>query len=294
MAIERQHYVPQGFLKGFSALDQKSEKLIWMYDKRYDKPAKLVSTKSIAWHSFYYEQETEDGERDTDSLEKIFAETLDNFIPTIIRNLEPTHGSVLKLSPEDKGVLAYFFGLSLTRVPSFRAGVNNFYTKIARATLEVVAKNDPVIAEGLEKYGVNVKAKEWVSLRPMLEIAYRISESCLNKEWQFFIPHESIHFVTSDNPVHFSLPKENGVNMVGPGHPAAELIVHLRRDLAVVCTPPQTGADCLTFKLNKQDSKRFNAGMVRAANVQVYASEKLEGLSKLVKKYKNKSQAFEV
>ena len=135
MSIERQHYVTQGFLKGFCALNQDSDKFIWKYDKRYDNPPKLVSIRSVAWSSFYYEQETEAGERDTDTLEKAFAETLDNTIPDIIRSLDAKLGTTLNLKAEDKGALAYFFGLSLTRVPSFRDGINELLLKLQRLLL---------------------------------------------------------------------------------------------------------------------------------------------------------------
>ncbi len=73
MAIERHHYVPQGFLKGFRALGKESDKFIWVYEKLPDRRPRCVSVKSIAWESFYYEQETETGECDSDTLERAFS-----------------------------------------------------------------------------------------------------------------------------------------------------------------------------------------------------------------------------
>lgn len=292
MSIERQHFVPQGFLKGFSDPEQSSGKMIWKYEKRYNNPPRLVSIKSVAWSSFYYAQENEKGEQDTDTLEKVFAQTIDNEIPRIIRGIKARPSIKVNLSDEDIGMLAYFIGLSFTRVPSFRDAINELHTQIAQRMLEVAAKHEPFIADGLEKYGIKATAKEWVSLKPMLETANRISKSCLAKEWQFFVPHNDVKLITSDNPVHFSLPGSAGKIMASPAHPAVEIIVNLRPDLALVCTPPRTEGNFNTYQLDKVTSRRFNTGAARAAQNQVYASQKLEGLSKLTKKYANESQSL--
>ena len=108
MPIERQHYVPQGFLKGFHALNKESDKFIWVYEKLPKRKPRCVSVRSIAWSSFYYAQEKEDGEQDTDTLEKILGQTLDNVIPDIIRSIDAKAGKSVELSEENKGKLAFF------------------------------------------------------------------------------------------------------------------------------------------------------------------------------------------
>ena len=292
MPIERQHFVPQGFLKGFSDPEHSSGKMIWKYEKRFNSPPKQVSIKSVAWSSFYYAQELEDGAPDTDTLETLFAQTLENKVPKIIQGIDAKPNKSVNLTDDEIGILSYFLGLSFTRVPSFREGVNEMHTKIAPSMLEVAAKHEPIIAKGLEKYDIQATAKEWVSLKPMLEAASRISESCLAKEWQFFIPHKDVKLVTSDNPVHFSLPHSAGRIMAGPAHPAVEIIVNLRSDLALVCTPPRTGGNLNAYELDKVSSRRFNTETARAAQNQIYASQNLDGLSKLTKKYANESQSL--
>ncbi len=292
MPIERQHFVPQGFLKGFSDPEHPNGKMIWKYDKRYDNPPRLVSIKSIAWSSFYYAQEKEDGEQDTDTLETAFAQTLDNEVPKIIQGIEAKPNKKVRLSDEEAGILAYFIGLSLTRVPSFRDGINELHTQIAQRTLAMSEMHELFISEGMKKHAIKAKSNEWVSLKPMIDVANIISESCLAKEWQFFIPHNDIKLITSDNPVHFSLPNSAEKIMAGPAHPAVEIIMNLRSDLALVCTPPKTGGNLNTYQLDKNNSRRFNVGTARAALNQIYASQKLVGLSKLAKKYANESQAL--
>lgn len=292
MAIKRQHYVPQGFLKGFNAIDKESDKFIWVYEKLPDRRPRCVSVKSIAWAPFYYEQETESGERDTDSLEKAFAETIDNEIPSIIRAIDCNSDSCAQISEEDQGRLAFFIGLSLTRVPNFREGVKDLHSKIAQLALYDTAKEDPLLSEFIEKYGLKAEAKEWVSLMPMIQVAQEVALSALQKNWQFFMPPKNISLITSDNPVHFSVPKESGKISAGPGHPLSELIINLRSDLALVCTPKNNGKKFPIFQMTKQETKKFNRGIAMAAGRFVFANHFSEGLEKLTKKYSTQSQAI--
>src|SRR5437879_3351752 len=138
MSSERQHFVSQGFLKGFSAPDGKSNKFIWLYRKVPGLKPRRVSVKSVAGEPFYYEQETEAGARDTDTLEAGFANSIDRVAPGVIRSLDATPGSVASLSAEDRSALAFFIGISLTRVPSFREPIRELHTRIAQRAFESV------------------------------------------------------------------------------------------------------------------------------------------------------------
>lgn len=294
MTIERHHYVPQGFLKGFRALDKESDKFIWVYEKLPNRRPRCVSVKSIAWQSYYYEQETESGDRDCDTLEKVFAETLDNSVPKIIRGLDSKAGKSIQLSEENQGILAFFLGISMTRVPNFREGTKELFTKIAQMALEQAAVNDPDITEAMNKFGLKVEAKEWASLAPMIQAAQGIAHSTLEKNWQFFVPPEGFSLITSDNPVHFSVSREFGQIMAGPAHPLAELVVNLRSDLALVCTPKNNGHKFPVIQMTKQEAKKFNTGIARAAGRFVFANQYLEGLEKLTKKHMGTKQAIKM
>jgi hypothetical protein len=113
-------------------------------------------------------------------------------------------GRPVAISPEDKGALAFFIGLSMTRVPSFRDGINAMYSQLAQIGLSHQIDSDPELREFAEKHGLKAEAKPWVSLRPMVEMAQSISASALTNHWQFFIPPPEVPLVTSDNPVVFS------------------------------------------------------------------------------------------
>lgn len=289
MSTKRHHYVPQGFLKGFSDLNHSSGKMIWKYDKRFNNSPRRVSIKSVAWRPLYYAFEKEDGRKDTDTLEIAFAKTIDNDVPNIIQGIKAKPNEKIKLSEIEVSILASFLGFSLTRVPNFREGINDFQTQILQRLVGIAKRNNPFTAEN---DNIHASVKKSSSLKPMIKAAQRISESCLAKEWQFLIPHPEVKLVTSDNPVHFSLPYSAGKTSAGPTHPAVEIIINLRPNLALVCTPPRNSSNLNTYQLDKVQSRELNVGTVRAAKNQVFANQNLEGLSKLVKKYAMESQCL--
>lgn len=182
MSGVRHHFVSQGFLRGFASDDETKRTFIWVYDKRSGRLPRKKSIRSIAWAPNYYAQEREDGTTDLDSLETGFARTIDNEIPTILRSLEPRPGRKTSLSEQDRDALAFFLGISLTRVPSFRDGINAMFTKVAQIGLAHKAQSDTKLGDIVEKYGVKAKAKPWVSLRPMIELAQAIAASALTKK----------------------------------------------------------------------------------------------------------------
>ena len=126
----------------------------------------------------------------------------------------------------------------------------------------------------------------------MIQVASEIGTSVLDKHWQFFIPPKGFSLITSDNPAHFSIPRGTGNTTAGPGHPSAEVIMNLRSDLALVCTPNNYGAVHPVFELSKQEAKKFNRGIAKAAKRFVFANEYIEGIEKLTKKYANESQGI--
>ncbi|MEX2493121.1 MAG: DUF4238 domain-containing protein [Nitrospirales bacterium] len=289
MNATRHHFVPQGYLRGFSIPEEGSRNFVWVYDKRSGRTPRKKAVRSIAWAPAYYAQEREDGSTDFDTLENLLGRTIDNEAPEIIRKISAEIGCITKLSEEERATLAFFVGLSLTRVPSFRDGINDFHTKVAGHAFRLVAPQVPYKPEALNLDDVVVTAKSWVSLQPMIGVAQNVADSALTKTWQFFVPPDGVALVTSDNPVVFS-GASIGVNKIGPAHPGAELLMNLRSDLALVCTPKRGYPNKNTFRLSASEARKFNRGVVRAARYRVFAnhlSPKLEGF---VKKYSGEEQ----
>lgn len=264
--------------------------MVWVYDKRPQRRPVRKSIRSIAWALAYYAQERDDGSVDLDTLENLLGKTIDNEAPEIIRGISPQVGRITRLRNEDLETLAFFVGLSMTRVPSFRDGIDESYSKIAQRTFHLVAPHVPNKLEGLN---VSVTAKKWVSLKPMIDAAQGIADSALTKSWQFFVPPKDVPLVTSDNPVVFS-GTAAGLEQLGPAHPGAELLVNLRTDLALVCTPKRRHPNTNTFQLSSSEARKFNRGVVRAARHRVFANHFSVKLDEFVKKYAGEEQRIVV
>lgn len=290
---KRHHFVPQGFLRGFCTKDDSSGKKVWVYDKRAGRRPRLKSVRSIAWQTAYYAQETADGEEDIDSLEIGLAQTVDNEMPRLLKRISPAAGGVVEMCPDERGQLAFFLGLSLTRVPSFRQGINDLYTAFAERALSREAEKDSGLGAAIARFGLRAEAKEWVSLRPMIEMAELIADSALRKRFQFFLAPESVPLVTSDNPVIFS-GGAAGLAQIGPAHPGAELVMNLRSDLALVCTPKTAYPDMQVFELRFAEARKFNRGIVGGAKLRVFANHYSERLDAFVKKYEGHEQRIVV
>ncbi len=289
----RQHYVPQGFLRGFAAPDEQSENLIWVYEKPAGRRPRKVSIRSIAWEPAYYAQEKADGGPDLDTLEKAFATNIDQPVAELIRRLRPHPGKLVEFSEEEKGLLAFFIAISLTRVPSFREPMRALHSQIAQISLDRLAEQDPKIREGIEKWGVTAEAKDWVSLTPMVTIAQQVAQSLLQKNWQFSVPGHDLLLVTSDNPALISTGLQPNPFM-GPAHPGTEIVMNLRSDLSLVCTPKRGYPTGMVFLQSREDTKKFNRGIVRAARRFVFASFHSTDMDKLVKKYASEHQTIKV
>lgn len=289
MTAFRHHFVAQGFLRGFAATDDGSRMFVWVYDKQPGRAPRKKSVRSIAWAESYYAQERDDGSTDHDTLERGLAQTIDNQAPAIIRGIHSKVGQVVRLNEEDRGSLAFFIGLSLTRVPSFRDGINNLYSAIAQRTLNIEIRRDEELARKVSASGARAVAKPWVSLQPMIKLAEQIAHSAIAKNWQFFVPPPEVPLVTSDNPVVFSSGAAGG-GPLGPAHPLAEIVMNLRSDLAVVFTPKRGYSSMMTFQLSAADARKFNRGVVRAAKQRVFANHFSETLDSFVKKYHGDEQ----
>lgn len=281
MSTIRQHFVPQGYLRGFTETTDSA--YVWVYDKRQGRSPARKSVKSIAWAPSYYAKENPDGSEDIDSVEKNLANTIDSEIPKIIRSISAIPGKKIDISNDDQEKLAFFIGLSLTRVPSFRDGINDMYSKIASLALNEVALEDTKLSSFIKDSGLTAEAKPWVSLLPMVEMANEIAQSALKKNWQFFIPAQGIPLMTSDNPVLFS-GGAAGLRQLGPAHPGAELVINLTKSLALVCTPKKGLPSLYGFKLSPTETRKFNKGIIQAARHRVFADHKSSTIDSLVKK----------
>ena len=180
----------------------------------------------------------------------------------------------------------------MTRVPSFREPIRKYYTEIAQSGLEYVSGRDPKVKEFIDKYGVYAEAKSWVSLKPMAKAAEIIGYSAIGKNWQFFVPPKDVPLVTSDNPIIFDISIGGTGIPATPDHPLAELVMNLRKDLALVCTPKREHKQGIVFSMPASEARKFNRGIVRAARRFVFCNHYSSVMDSFVKKYIGQEQTL--
>ncbi len=272
MSSKRHHFVPQGYLRGFATNEASSKNLIWVYDKRPNRRPEKKSIRSVAHLDAYYAQENIDGSEDFDTIEKMLAQTIENDVPLILSKINSKAGETVVLSNEDKEKLAFFIGLSMTRVPSIRDGINECYSQLAN----LLISTSPQSKAYLNEHNLKAEAKPWVSLPPMFEMAKKIAETILKNNWLFFIPLEK-SFITSDNPACF-------LSKFGPAHPETMHWMSLRSDLAFYSSPEKfPNMQVFNYNISKVD--KFNDYIASAARHCIFANYESPELDILAKKH---------
>ena len=310
MAKDNHHYVPQGYLRGFTIEGEKS--LIWEYDKDTGNIShQPKSVRDICSEHHYYAQKREDGSVDNESMEDAFHEIEDK-APRVIKNIKVVGtGKKVNLTDEQRVILSFFAATQLSRVPSFRDGIEEMHRKIVEISLTEIVSNDkqtgklpPEVEEVYERGGIKIDVERFVSLEPMVNIIKEGYTCLMEKVWHFAVPADGMTFVTSDNPVYFQVPEEyrERVGMhLGPLHPLSEVTIPLRRDLLLIFSPaikytPEHYEllNCTMVTLDKPDTKNINKRTTLAARRYVYSCEKSEALARMVGKFKGTSQKLTV
>jgi hypothetical protein len=248
---------------------------------------------------------------DKQTLEDAFQAIEDKAL-RIIRCLKVSRtGEKIVLSSEEQSTLSFFVALLLTRVPSFRDGIEDMHRRLVEMLLTPEVERShregmmPQIIEELYNQGqlydqIKIEIKPQVSLKPMIELARIGAQALLTKLWAFVLPAPDMVFVTSDNPVYFQLPERfcsPGAVDIGPWHPLSEVTIPLRKDLALICRPSAgyrpDEARLLQFRtaqLDRADTKNINKRAAIAAKRYVYAPEKSPALARMVGKLKGTEQ----
>jgi len=291
-----QHFVPRSFLRGFTI--DSEESLIWGYDKKYSKCTGKRSINQICSFNYYYEQLRPD-ESKTQMLEDGF-QTIETPAIEIIRNLSTSQ----KLSSHDKGCLAFYIALLLTRGPSFRDGIHEFHKNVAEITLQKEYKSGrlPEPPAILKKYIVNnditsvVKAEilPHVSLKYMFDSAIDMGNTLCNKKWDIYYINNNEFFVTSDAPVIFGPISSKKHQTIGPANPDSLVLCPITKNMLVAarpyCKSHSSGYEFMPVKDGMVD--KSNELMCFNAQRFVYAPEQSQELLDYIKKAKGYCKKF--
>jgi len=294
-------------LRKFTIEEEKS--LIWEYDKKTGSTSKEPkSVRQICTEHQYYAQEDKNGDINKNKLEDAFSKYVEDPGIRAIDSIPHKTTQGFSLTGENKGILAFFVAMLVTRGPGFRDGVEEFHKKIVEKVgapiihKSIAEGNCPdIIRKEIEQKGVwnvlQVEIKKWISLEPMIELANEGSNLLLAKQWTFLRPAKGKTFVTSDNPFSFSFPKRpQEPYQAGPFNPFVTITVPLRKDLVLrVGKPAQTIERYYSLKkASKQETNEINTCTIAAALRYVYAPTINPYILKRIRELKHFSQKLTV
>ncbi len=108
---------------------------MWEYDKESAQISRAPrSVRDICSQALYYAQIDENGQLDQQRLGDAF-QIIEDKTPGIIRGIQPSKtGEQVALSGEEHGTLSFFIALLLTRVPSFRDGIEDIHRRFVEVS----------------------------------------------------------------------------------------------------------------------------------------------------------------
>jgi hypothetical protein len=296
MAIEKtkkkHHYLPRFYLEGF--VDLKSS-CLWVYEKGN---LKIRSSSAIneGCQKFYHAFLTDDGNRDTNTIENYFQK-----IETNTANLFDNIHRREKFTDQNKKELALFFAFLITRVPLFR----NELEKMAAIHINHVGLNNAKsdFKASLETFktlfGIELNISEddlmdlpsnrgsVLSLVHIFSIALNnFFPKLLNLKWRFLFSKQDLKWVTSDNPVYFysasargTIARDDFVN------DDIEITIPLSKEVLLLAT--RRDIQTCYGDAQKQTIKNINRASVISAEKKIYSHIKSDSLNNLVQKHQN-------
>ena len=216
---ERQHYVPQMYLRGFLDPEavKKNQHVLWRYRSGAKPQAK--GTKVVAAESLFYNvpERPNSPNEGEDALAEVEGQTA--------KRLGKLRDGDIHLTPQEKSEFSTYVAIQLTRTPFFRkvmnkgAGVrilaemketlnqpDGVQKLVATAAAKGAGKINPVAArEAIESALAGNITIDQVStgwfVKQMLILSLQIDHILESLHWQLLEAPMDFAFVTSDNPV---------------------------------------------------------------------------------------------
>ena len=306
---QRQHYVPQFYLKHFCNEDGK----LWVYPKSKAGEPFSASPSNVAHERFYYSPEIE-GVRLLD-IERKFAECEGKAQAVHQKLLQ----GKLPLSDEDRTAYADFLSLSHVRTPTMR----RIFAEMEGARLQALIYAHNVFPQAWETYkeefeslhGTPPTKEEEEIIKKIVEnpskhlqldihrdytlgalqAAEPLFQAAKRMRWTVLTNTSDEEFVTSDNPLCWAVAPGSIHPFYGPG-PLANKTVKISFPLSperLLLLTWEMGMP-LSWECPRQEVKVYNR--LRAYNTEemLFSSSKKQGLINLTNKYKQERPKIEV
>ncbi len=251
--------------------------------------AELHSPRGVARRTNYYAAEDKDG-------------ALDQGVERILQRAESAaaeaFGAVkaghLPLDPVRKENAALFMALLVTRLASWRAGLEETAGKLAASVMELAARHpeyferhlrthggadDPAEIEKIRKAVLDgefeYRGTPELSLSHMLGVGVGLSGRLVEMRWTFVRPPAGGSFLTSDHPINWNDPTAPPPFNVGLGSPGTLLTFPIDARLCLMARH-RSGPDLSEIAELPQDlvDNVVNSRAIRFAAHQVYTASR--------------------
>jgi len=305
---KRHHYIPQFYLNGF--VDPANPGFIWVYEKGSDKRFK-IKPENIAFQTHYYSFDTPNGQKDSETLENILAETESITAPVFerLRSFEIPND-------EERQIFSAFLGLMMTRVPAMREAVEVATAELIRKTSVTMASNPTAFQQSIEQFESDTGEKidedpetfrkfvlegEYeLTINPqfslgLMGVGLKLAGVFHQMTWNFFKATDRFKFLTSDNPLYYDDPTHDPGSFYGVGlaHKNTEVTFPISREIAFFGTWRRDLKEGFG-QAHHELVKTINRRTVISASRFIFASEKSDGIKKLAQKYKNPGLMIQV
>ena len=220
------HYVPQYYLRGFSA---EEEELLWVYDK-LDKRKFRTQAKNIANENRFYSPE----------IERYLANVIEGPANSVLKAIRENNS----LTNDNKRILTEYMVVMWKRVPQGRQLFRDTAPAVAqklsvryKSDLDAVtpepdetvfvAKRSDKINELIKKYSEDPPMDIWLDIIPP-ERSPNVVAAIRTMTWSF-LTFEEPAFLTSDNPLFY-------FRSMGIGSPESEITFPISSHVTLLAT----------------------------------------------------------
>jgi uncharacterized protein DUF4238 len=274
------HYLPQMYLRRFTRNAR-----LTVYDRvtgklRRDKP------RNVAAMTDFYILTAHMGNRD-DSVESKFLAKVESHATPILEAL----GSLKSISDEQHGVMAVFFALLCTRIPSFAKSYADLNQSLARVTFRRLAGTPERAADFLARRrrslpfdpkrfssfvnsdGLTIPPDKNERIRLMIDMAEPAVAAFDQMDWTLMKAEPGSYFVTSDGPMGF-VPLPGSLPTYGELSPNVLKFVALSPTVCLRLSDRREERPVLAVHYTPNDEvQQINAAIARAATRLVIGCE---------------------
>lgn len=306
-----QHYIPQCYLRNFSA-DKKS---LLVYDKKQSKSYRMAIDKCCCQEDLYSIDESSIDKHDDKMITPLFFES-----KYFADNIEPKYSKLLKkiiqakeqylstkvntpiFTHDEKITFAHVLGVQWYRLPARKEQLHTFNLEWANAEADIIKglmahiNNDPKFLD-LDVSPTSDPAIDHADVYADYEFLEELANILADKYWEFYYTNTS-QIYTSDYPITIESHVKNAPSYYeGFGMYGAEISMPISSNIVLVIWDSQyfrdkNDIDCLFSELDNKGIRRYNSMRYYYAKERLFCCKDEYALVQLIKYTNNGKEIF--